>query len=101
MREIQLWDVDEGIDRTFSDITELATRCRYSDCIHDSEPGCAVKEAVEQGALDVARLESFRKLLAEAAYHQRRTDARLRQEEVARIKTIQKSLRDHWKHKHR
>jgi ribosome biogenesis GTPase len=100
MREIQLWDVDEGIDRTFSDITELAAGCRYADCIHDSEPGCAVKEAVERGALDVGRLESFKKLLAEAAYQRRKSDARLRQEEVGRIKAIHKSLRDHWKHKH-
>lgn len=100
MRELQLWDVDEGIDRTFSDIAELGAGCRYSDCGHDSEPGCAVKEAVERGTLDVGRLESYRKLLAEAAYQQRRADVRLRQEEVGRIKTIQKSLREHLKRKH-
>jgi ribosome biogenesis GTPase / thiamine phosphate phosphatase len=100
MRELQLWDVDEGIDRTFSDIAELGAGCRYSDCVHDSEPGCAVKEAVERGTLDVGRLQSYRKLLAESAYQQRRADVRLRQAEVARIKTIQKSFRDHVKYKH-
>ena len=100
MRELQLWDVDEGIDRTFSDIIALGARCRYSDCVHDSEPGCAVKEAVERGVLDAGRLESYRKLLAEAAYQQRKADVRLKQEEVSRIKTIQKSLREHLKRKH-
>lgn len=92
--------MDEGIDRTFSDITELAVGCRYSDCIHDSEPGCAVKEALERGALDAGRLESFGKLLAEAAYQQRKSYARLRQEEVGRIKAVHKSLRDHLKYRH-
>lgn len=97
MRELQLWDVDEGLDRTFPDIAEWAAACRYSDCVHDSEPGCAVKEAVERGALAIGRLESFRKLLAEAAYQQRKVNARLRQEEVGRIRAIQKSYRDHLK----
>lgn len=100
MRELQLWDVDDGIDRAFSEITELAAGCRYSDCVHDSEPGCAVKQAVERGVLDAGRLESYRKLLAEAAYQQRKADPRSRQEEVGRIKTMHKTLRAHLKRKH-
>ena len=59
-----------------------------------------MKEAVERGVLDAGRLESYRKLLAEAAYQQRKADVRLKQEEVSRIKTIQKSLREHLKRKH-
>lgn len=100
MRELQLQDAGDGIDRTFADITELAARCRYSDCLHDSEPGCAVREALEQGQLDTGRLRSYRKLSAEAAHQQRKADARLRHDEVGRIKTIQKSLREHLKRKH-
>ncbi len=101
MRELQLWDVSEGLDRTFSDITELAAGCRYADCIHDAEPGCAVKAAVERGALEAGRLESFRKLLAEGAWQSRKSDPRLQQEETGRVKAIHKSMREHWKHKHR
>jgi ribosome biogenesis GTPase len=73
MRELGMWDAEEGIAEAFADIAELATRCRFRDCAHQREPGCAVRAAARQDAAVAARLESHRKLERE----QRRTDARL------------------------
>lgn len=66
MRELQLWDVGEGLDAAFEDVAELAARCRFGDCAHGREPGCAVREALASGALDRARYESWAKLRGEA-----------------------------------
>ena len=66
MRELGLENADLG--RTFADIDDLAEDCRFRDCTHTAEPGCAVRAAVERGELDPARLESFRKLLKETGY---------------------------------
>ena len=68
MRELGMWDSETGIDTAFADIEELSRRCRYTDCTHTSEPGCAILAAVADGTLDIARLESYRKLKAENAY---------------------------------
>jgi ribosome biogenesis GTPase len=65
MRELQLWDSAEGVSETFDDIDALAVNCRFRDCTHRSEPGCAVREAVERGDLPAARLESYVKLEGE------------------------------------
>jgi ribosome biogenesis GTPase len=65
MRELGLWDADEGLDETFAEITALAARCRFSDCGHSTEPGCAVMAAVEDGRLDPKRLRSYRRLARE------------------------------------
>lgn len=65
MRELQLVDVAEALDDVFAEITALAAGCRFSDCAHVAEPGCAVLEAIENGRLDEERLRRFRKLLAE------------------------------------
>jgi ribosome biogenesis GTPase len=65
MRALRLLDASEGIEAVFSDIEELAASCRFSDCAHQTEPGCAVQAAVEDGALDADRLRRWRKLLAE------------------------------------
>ncbi|UCG38345.1 MAG: ribosome small subunit-dependent GTPase A [bacterium] len=73
MRELQLLD-DEGIDTVFEDIAALASRCRFRDCRHDTEPGCAVKEAVESGALDTRRFANYRKLEREAQANELRHD---------------------------
>ncbi|OEJ69038.1 ribosome small subunit-dependent GTPase A [Magnetovibrio blakemorei] len=69
MRELQLTDVQSGLDEVFSDIVELAQACRFSTCRHDTEPGCAVTAAIEAGELDVERLKRWRKLVAEEAYN--------------------------------
>jgi len=68
MRELGLWDASSGLDQAFGDVSELAERCRFSDCGHQAEPGCAVREALASGALDVARYESFDKLKREIAH---------------------------------
>lgn len=69
MRELQLAGVEEGLDAVFSDIEELATQCRFSDCAHETEPGCAVQNAIESDELDQARLGRYRKLKAEDRYN--------------------------------
>jgi ribosome biogenesis GTPase len=93
IRRVGLYEMGEGVDLVFSDIDDLAGRCRFGDCAHDSEPGCAVLEAVESGELPRRRLDSWRKLQREAAWLARRTDARLRSEETRKWKTITKSMR--------
>jgi ribosome biogenesis GTPase / thiamine phosphate phosphatase len=69
MREIQVVDVADGIDTVFDDVTELIAQCRFSDCHHQNEPGCAVREAIEAGTLDPARLLRFEKLKREERYN--------------------------------
>jgi ribosome biogenesis GTPase len=65
MRELGLWDADDGLDETFAEIAELATLCRFADCSHQAEPGCAVTAALEDGRLDPRRLRSYRRLARE------------------------------------
>ena len=65
MREIQLWDLEEGVETTFDDIESLSSKCRFSDCTHLREPGCAVNQAVKAGQLDSARLQNYLKLQGE------------------------------------
>ncbi len=79
MRELQLVDED-GLDSVFEDISELSTRCRFRDCRHNAEPGCAVMEAVKSGDLPPDRLEHYRKLEREAQAYERRHDERLRRQ---------------------
>ena len=67
MREIGLWDAAEGIDETFADIVELSARCRFADCSHRLEPGCAIQAAAAAGRLDRGRLKSYRRLSHELA----------------------------------
>ncbi len=80
MRELGLWDADEGVSATFADIEELATQCRFRDCSHGEEPGCAIQAAIDAGELDPGRLYSFEKLQAELAHDRRRQDPLLAQE---------------------
>lgn len=69
MRELQLADCEQGVSETFSDIVDLATDCKFSDCQHQSEPGCAVQAAVESGQLDERRLHNYQKLIKEQAFN--------------------------------
>jgi ribosome biogenesis GTPase len=82
LRELQLWEGSEGIADAFADIEALATQCRFTNCRHEAEPGCAVRSAVESGALDRARLESHLKLAREARpfgmKHDKRAQAEIR-----------------------
>jgi ribosome biogenesis GTPase / thiamine phosphate phosphatase len=93
MRELQLWDSDEGIESTFQDITELASRCKFHDCAHDGEPGCAVKEALQEGALPAERFASFRKQQRELAAIARKKDKRLASLETKKWKKIHREAR--------
>ena len=80
MRELQLWESSDGIAETFSDVEELAAQCRFSDCAHRTEPGCAVQAAIEDGTLPFARWASYKKLQRELAHLERRLDKRLQSE---------------------
>lgn len=99
MREIQLWNAEKGLEQSFSDIDELAASCRYADCRHQTEPGCAVLEAVEQGRLDQTRLESFLKLSKELDYLERKQDVRAALKEKKRWKEIITDYRRNFKDK--
>ncbi|MFC4590396.1 ribosome small subunit-dependent GTPase A [Sphaerisporangium corydalis] len=93
IRRVGLYEMSQGVDMVFADIEELAEGCRFDDCVHESEPGCAVLSAVESGELPERRLESWYKLQREAAWMARRTDARLRSEQTRKWKIIHKSMR--------
>ncbi|MGV8978948.1 MAG: ribosome small subunit-dependent GTPase A [Cellulomonas sp.] len=73
---------------TFADVEELAARCRFGDCVHGTEPGCAVRAAIESGELAARRLDSWRRLVREAAFQERRADARLAAQDRAQRKRI-------------
>lgn len=68
MRELGMWDIADGLEKTFADIEELALSCRFKDCTHQSEPGCAVRAALESGELSQKRWLSYQKLRTENAY---------------------------------
>jgi ribosome biogenesis GTPase len=93
LRSIGVYDADEGLAQVFADIEDLADRCRFTDCVHESEPGCAVLAAVDDGELTARRLASWRKLQREARWMASRTDARIRAEETRKWKAITKSVR--------
>lgn len=76
LREVQLWNSSEGLKRSFDDIEQLARRCRFNDCAHADEPGCAVRDAIDRGELEHSRLQSYHKLQREQAYLERRQDSR-------------------------
>jgi ribosome biogenesis GTPase len=67
MRELQLWEAQSGVENTFEDITELATQCRFRDCKHTQEPGCAIKAALANGTIESARFLNYQKMLNEQA----------------------------------
>jgi ribosome biogenesis GTPase len=93
MRELALYDDLDGVDTAYADVTELAAGCRYRDCVHRSEPGCAVAAAIDDGRLDPARFMAWRKLQAEAHRQLLRVDARARAQEKARLRSFHRQLR--------
>lgn len=100
LRELQLWDVGAaGLDATFTDVEELAANCRFGDCTHVHEPGCAVLGAVEAGDLPGERLQSWRKLQRELFAIEIRHNALLRKEEVRRWKL--RARESHTRTRHR
>ncbi|MDT0615672.1 ribosome small subunit-dependent GTPase A [Streptomyces lancefieldiae] len=80
LRGVGLWDAGVGVGQVFAEIEELAGGCRFHDCVHESEPGCAVLAAIDSGELPQRRLESYRKLMRENQRIVAKTDARVRAE---------------------
>jgi ribosome biogenesis GTPase len=76
MRELGLWEAEAGVSAVFEDVETLAGQCRFSDCRHQGEPGCAVRDALAAGDLGEDRLHAYEKLQAELAYERRREDPR-------------------------
>jgi len=92
MRELALPGGD-GLDTAYADVTDRAAQCRFRDCAHRTEPGCAVATAIDRGELDPARFTAWRKLQAEAHRQELRADARARSLEHARLKAMSRELR--------
>ncbi len=95
LREVGLWLGEEALDAVFPEIEALARRCRYRDCRHGDEPGCAVRAAVAAGALDPARLASLRQLVAERDALRVRTDAHAARAETQRVRALHRAGRKH------
>jgi ribosome biogenesis GTPase / thiamine phosphate phosphatase len=94
MREIQMWSGDEALQSTFTDIEALAQQCRFRDCHHNNEPGCAVQFALLEGRLDYSRFESYQKLQKEINYTARKQDQREYLAEKEKWKKITKTMRN-------
>jgi ribosome biogenesis GTPase len=95
LRELQLWADAGAAGAAFGDVEALARACRFADCGHQGEPGCAVAAAAADGALDAARLASYHKLQAELRHVERQHDAEARRQEERRWRTIHKAARRH------
>lgn len=96
MRELGLWDAEEGVSETFSDIEDLLSSCKFSDCTHSNEPGCAVIAALTDGSLSSSRWNSYLKLKKEAAFSENK--ASYRREKTEFFKKVNKELRERYKH---
>lgn len=94
IRELQPWDAEDGLEEAFPEIVELETLCRFADCQHESEPQCAVRDALERGEISKARLRSYRKLRAEQEARSERKQQYLRSKEKQFTKTVHKAMRD-------
>ncbi len=93
MREIQMWSANEGLQETFADITSIVTLCRFRDCQHQNEPGCAVQQAIHDGQLDARRFRNYQKLQQELHYLNRKKDQKASLVEKEKWKKIHKTLR--------
>jgi len=101
MRELQLWDAADGIGRTFGDIQELAASCKFRDCKHQDEPGCAVRAAVAAEALDAERVESFHKLEREERFLESKQDAAVRSQRTKELRKMMKSVNRYYRERGR
>lgn len=93
VRSIGVVATEEAVEATFADVAELARSCRFGDCLHTSEPGCAVVAAVEAGDLPARRLDSWHSLRREAARQAARADARVASQKLREVKSISRSIR--------
>jgi ribosome biogenesis GTPase len=99
MRELQLWDVENGVEAAFEEIEELAAQCYFGDCKHQTEPRCVVREALESGALDAGRFENYLKMQRELDYLARRQDQLAQRVERNRWKKLSKMAEERSKSK--
>jgi len=97
LREVQLWADPGSLDQTFSEITDFAAGCRFRDCHHRGEPGCAVAAAIDQGQIDRERLESFLDLQAELEHLQRQSDPRLASDYKSQVKALHRAQKQQQK----
>lgn len=98
MRELQIWSENEGLEKTFGDIEELAAKCKFNDCSHQTEPGCAIQAALENSTLDKKRYEGYLKLQKELAHLKTRQDQketrRISREWDKRVRKYHKDMKD-------
>ena len=93
LRELQLWSVTDGVEQAFADIEELAAQCKYGNCGHTTEPGCAVRTAIADGRLDENRLENQRKLEREQEFVRRKVDPEAQKQEKERVKQLHRGAK--------
>lgn len=98
MKEIQIWAGEEGLQETFADIETLAQECRFRNCQHNHEPGCAVQQALAEEKLDYSRFLNYQKLQKELSYLVRQQDKKSQLAEKEHWKKIHKAMRHHRKH---
>ncbi len=101
MRELQPWTDESGVGGAFEDVLRLAQSCRFTDCSHTAEPGCAVAEAVAAGTLEVARLDHYRHLLREAAFEERKRDKAAAAEQERKWRRIHQQAKALYKDRER
>jgi ribosome biogenesis GTPase len=94
LRELQPWAGEDDVDGAFPEIEELAAQCRFRDCAHAGEDGCAVQAAIDDGTLDFDRFSSYRKMRREAAFLERQLDVRAQLDQKAQWKKIHKAMRN-------
>ena len=100
IRSLEVLGAEAGLEAAFDEVAEIAATCRFSDCSHEGEPGCAVRVAIDEGRLDESRLASFRKLEREQARTVRQEDPRARAADRRKWKLIHKSVNDHMRRKY-
>jgi ribosome biogenesis GTPase len=93
MRELQLWESEHGLQGTFEDVEDLGRTCRFKDCNHVNEPGCAVREAIQKGLMPAARLESYAKLKKELRFIESKHNQSLRLTERKNAKNLSREIK--------
>jgi ribosome biogenesis GTPase len=99
MRELQLWDTSEGVDRAFADVHDLSAQCKFRNCRHQSEPGCAVRAATESGDIDANRLANYHKLEREEQFLASKQDAALRANRTKNLRRLMKDVNRRLRHR--
>ena len=93
MRELQLWNSEAGAERAFADIAALARGCKFRDCAHCGEPGCAIAAAIQRGLLRSERLGNYHKLLAELHFEERKVNSAAARQDKEKWKKIHQAMR--------